>query len=207
MMKKMMKNKKFKYSALVLLALLVATVGITIAYMTSKTEAVTNTFKVGEVTTKIEEPKPIVTETTIQKTPMVTNLGPDDCIIRVRINVSPLEIANYLEDGGQIKYDDTNWYQIGDYWYYNKVLGTTEGTNTSTPVFTEVNGLIRDGKIIEGLRDLTGFDISIYQEAVQAVIADANGNLIKAYVENGDYDPDGAALIWKHYENETKKTD
>lgn len=200
MIKKIMKNKKMKYSVLVLLAVLVVAVGVTVALLTSNTGAITNTFKTGEITTEIEEEDPEISDTTIGKEPKVKNLGPNDCLVRVRVNVSPSTIAEYLATDGRIAYNTTDWIYDNDdgYWYYNGVLKVGD---TTPAVFTEVNGLLEDGKIIGQFRHLDGFDISIYQEAVQAVaVLDDNGTRTYAYDADGNYLPDKAAEIWTYYD-------
>lgn len=196
-----MKKKKFILPALLFTALLCA--GSTLAYMQTETDPLTNTFKAGEVTTEIEE-NPEVQGSTIKKDPKVVNLGPNDCIVRMRVTISPKEIADFLSDPQHLAYD-SSWAKEHDgFWHYQHILPYVPGdkaASTTTPLFSEIHGLTdENGHIREEFKDLEDFQITLYQESVQAVVWDKDGNQYSAYDENGLYDEAGAQKIWDLYD-------
>lgn len=167
---------------LVVLALLFG-VGrqVTLAYLTSQTGEIKNTFSLGNVTTEIEEDfEPTDVATVFAKTPVVVNTGKNDCYIRVRVTCSP---ENALEIGG---WDLENWTKGSDgYYYYNKVVkaSDTETKDKTTPLFQTVT--IRK----EYADSIEDFEVTVSQEAVQA----------EMIAEDGSSTTD-AAKIWAAYE-------
>ena len=190
------RDKKRRKIIIPLLLIAVVCVGITLAFLQKETGALTNKFKIGEITTVIEE-DPKVNGSTIEKDPKVVNLGPNDCIVRMRAVVSPKEIADFLEDG-HINYDTSNW-KLGDdgFWYYQKIVpyvADNENASSTTSLFTEITGLTdADGKIIEQFKDVEDFQITLYQEAVQAVVWDKEGDKYSAYNSDRTYNAEMAA--------------
>lgn len=66
MLNNILKNRKLKYGLVSLLAVVLIGGAVTLAYLSKSTEAATNNFAPGEVTTEIEE-KPEVAGSTIKK--------------------------------------------------------------------------------------------------------------------------------------------
>lgn len=102
----MKKRKNFiSRVSIPLTALLVGllTIGGTLSYLSSVTEARTNIFSIGNVQTELMEPEFKVEETTISKNPYVTNVGSVDCIVRLKVEVSPGEIEVPLADNPSYK--------------------------------------------------------------------------------------------------------
>lgn len=189
-------HKRIKIVLPLFLVLALATVGLTYAYLQTHTQNLRNTFTAGEITTVIEEDPSI--DTTIHKNPSVKNTGKNDSIIRMRVTISPSKIEKFLVKNNSINYDSQTWvYNKTDgFWYYQGVVKPGEST---TPLFTEVNDLIKDGKIIEEFKDVKDFQITLYQEAVQATVWNENGESKSVLDENGDYNQNNAEEIWTLY--------
>lgn len=194
---------------LVLVAFLVVAIvatGITYAYLKTNTDILTNEYTVGEITTRIDE-NPSINGSIINKDPKVVNEGPNDAIVRMRVTISPKEIKEYLEQENAINYDIENWaYNEEDgFWYYQKVLPyDTENVklNVTAPLFTEVTKLTDDdGKIIEKFKQVKDFQITLYQESVQATVWDKEGNKLHAFDSDGNYKQGLANQIWALYDS------
>ena len=68
------------------------------------------------------------------------------------------------------------------------------------PLFTEVNGLLdADGKIKEEFKNVSDFEVTLYQEGVQAVVWDADGNELSAMDSNNKFNNENALKIWSAY--------
>lgn len=196
-MKKFVKNKKMIVIPLALAVLLLAaTAGLTTALYTSKTQPVKNTFSVGKITTDIDEGK-VTVDTTIHKAPKVVNnrdTSKNPCLVRMRVTISPENIAEKIK----IDYNTRNWsYNKEDgFWYYQGWLKVGEST---TPLFTKVDGVVgSNGKAIKGMED---FQITLYQEAIQAEAVNEKGDVIKAFSDSGRFQTEGAAKLWALYDN------
>lgn len=156
--KKRMKNK-LQILVLCIAALLILTVGGTLAYLAAKTKEVKNEFEPSFVTSQVNVNE---TDTTVD----VTNTGDIDAYIRAAI------VVNWMDDAGKVrgvapasseytlninstgwKYDETT----GFYYYLSKVApkGTTKDLVTSV----EVKGTAPEG-----------FELSVevVAEAIQA---------------------------------------
>lgn len=175
-------------------------VGLTAAYLKTQSETLENQFTVGIITTEIKE-SPFVEGSIIHKDPKVENTGKNDALIRLRVSISPKEIAEFLEQTKGINYDIENWKLEDDgFWYYQKVLPVGESTPA---LFTEVKGLTdENGKIIEEFKNLKDFEITFYQEAIQTNINLENGSTLSALDEHGNYNHTNAKELWKHYEGQ-----
>lgn len=212
---KIFKNKKIKYILCSSLALLLILGGISLAYISNSTGPLTNTFKVGEVTTEIEEEEPKIDKTVINKAPKVVNIGENDCLVRVRVTVSPEEISEFLDELSQndsttgIIYSK-NWeYNNKDgFWYYLGVVPSVDANqtpNSTTPLFDKIVGLTdENGKIIDKFKNLNDFSITLYQESVQAIVYNENGDVVgNAWGSNKQYDKEEAKKIWAAYDSKT----
>lgn len=192
--------EKIKLKIVLLIVLIIAVVGIgtTYAYLTSSTNNLENTFTVGKIETEIEE-NPEIQGSNIKKDPSVKNIGSNDCIIRMRVTVSPKVIADYLSQNNGINYKTESWrYNNSDgFWYY---LGIVSPGKATDPLFTEVNDLLdADGKIKEEFKNVSDFEITLYQEAVQAVVWDADGNELSAMDSNNKFNHENALKVWSAY--------
>lgn len=177
-----------KYIVGIAAILMIACVGsaFTWSYYHKDLETKLNTFSSGNVETHIEEEFKTITATSFTKTPRIVNTGKNDCYVRVRLTMSPSNAkirTNYNETGAK-----NNWiYNEEDgFYYYTKVLmkGNTNGS-TSTDLFTEI--------MIENPKDVDGFHVDVYQEAVQAEVFKEDGSSLTNYDE-----------IWKLYDMEIK---
>ena len=178
---------KKKIVSLVLVAALAFTalVGTTLAYFTDKTETAKNTFTVGNVDIKLEEPAwpasgekdapEVYPGEALAKDPTVTNIGKNPCFVRVKVTgldqfgnkgEITLRHGNYVAG-----YDSTNWTLYNGYYYYNKVLAI--GTVTE-PLF---NQIVMPVGLTGGEATVS---IDIYAEAVQAQGAKASWSDVKA---------------------------
>ena len=200
---KVFKKMRLKVTILALLVITIAGVGITYAYLKTQTGNLNNQFKVGEITTKIEEDTSI-SGSTINKNPSVMNIGKNDSIIRMRVTISPKKISDFLKNNNGVNYDTTHWsYNEDDgFWYYK---GVVKPNNATEPLFTEVKGLLKDNStIIKEFEKVENFEITLYQESVQAIVWDKEGNSLNA-ADNGTYSQDKAMKIWEAYQAENKE--
>ena len=186
---------KKKIVSLVLVAALAFTalVGTTLAYFTDKTEAAKNTFTVGNVKIKLEEPAwpasgekdapEVYPGEALAKDPTVTNIGNNPCFVRVKVTgldqfgnkgEITLRHGNYVAG-----YDDTNWKFYDGYYYYKKVLATKDTAGQGLGTVTEplFNQIVMPVGLTGGEATVS---IDIYAEAVQAQGAKASWSDVKA---------------------------
>ena len=186
---------KKKIVSLVLVAALAFTalVGTTLAYFTDKTEAAKNTFTVGNVKIKLEEPAwtasgekdapEVYPGEALAKDPTVTNIGKNPCFVRVKVTgldqfgnkgEITLRHGNYVAG-----YDDTNWKFYDGYYYYKKVLATKDTAGQGLGTVTEplFNQIVMPVGLTGGEATVS---IDIYAEAVQAQGAKASWSDVKA---------------------------
>lgn len=183
-MKEILKSKRTKIALLSLVAVLVGATGLgTLALLTVRTEPLTNTFEIGNVRTEIEEVfEQTEVATEFKKEPRVVNTGANDCYVRVRVSISPEEQVEIPDDA----WDKINWSkqveEDGDvYYYYVNALKSGEKT---TPLFTTVS--VKE----EYIDTIESFEVTVYQEAVQASMSAADGS-----------STNDAAVIWAAYES------
>lgn len=215
------KKHKLMFVTTVFLIFAIITVSATLGFQYAVTDSLDNTFELGEITTEIKE-ETSVANGVINKNPSVKNEGPNDALIRMRVNISPSIVKEYLED--RIDYNkDENIYDSNKdndkafwvyneedgFWYYNRVVKKDQSTE---PLFTKIKGVVDDnGKITDKFKELIGndddFEITLYQEAVQTVVYGNNGQIyeengIKADVSSLDYidvSSNKVKLIWSLY--------
>lgn len=123
---KTMKMKSILLLALVA-ALLLGTVGGTVAYLVTSTGPVTNTFTPGVVDVEIND----TVLDGVKSNIVVTNKSNVDCYLRVAV------VGYWVNDAGQIigKWDDSltpnaGWTKVGDYYYYDSIVKPTTETVT-----------------------------------------------------------------------------
>lgn len=201
----MLKHKKILVCSALLLTI---GVGSTLAYLQQRSNDLTNTFEVANVETEIDEPKMEQDNSDLKKTPSVKNTGKTDVIIRVRCVVSPEDVLDgkidYNTDLNSITAKDSdvegNWVNGNDgYWYYQAVIPANKETE---PLFTTISNVFvknDDGtySFAEGCED---FDITIYQESVQANINLNDGSSLSAIDKDGKYNQTNADQIWDIFE-------
>jgi predicted ribosomally synthesized peptide with SipW-like signal peptide len=114
-----MTTKKKALAAIIAVCLIVClTAGASLAYLTDKTDDVTNTFTVGKVDIKLEETNPesntkqetgltglkLVPGDTTAKDPTVTVLKDSEaCYVRVKVVVTGVETYTHLKDDDAVK--------------------------------------------------------------------------------------------------------
>ena len=180
-----LKSKKIIFALALGVAIMVTSTVGTLAYLKSNSGTVVNTFTVGSVETEIDED---VDPSQNLKEVRVVNTGKNDCLVRMRVVISPEKRGIAIDD-----YNSTKFTQKGDFWYYNGVLkAPTENEYYATPyLFTKYT-------IPAEFKD--NFTITVYQEAVQAMVHLADGTKISAYDEDGKYNANNAAMIWRAYD-------
>lgn len=180
-----LKSKKIIFALALGVAIMVTSTVGTLAYLKSNSGTVVNTFTVGSVETEIDED---VDPSQNLKKVRVVNTGKNDCLVRMRVVISPENSGIAIAE-----YNSTKFTQKGDFWYYNGVLkAPTENEYYATPyLFTKY-------RIPEEFKD--NFTITVYQEAVQAMVHLADGTKISAYGEDGKYNAENAAMIWQAYD-------
>lgn len=126
-MKRMNKTKTILALTLVAL-LLTCAVGGTVAYLVTKTDAVTNTFTPGRVTCAVNEN--FTEGSTTKKDVKIENTGNTDAWIRATV------VGNWVKDGKIVApWKDNISYNIGDgknqwkkgddgYYYYNSIVSS-----------------------------------------------------------------------------------
>ena len=113
--------------ALATVLLLALTIGGTVAWLTSKTSDITNTFTPSKVTCAVSE---IFDEDTgVKSNVNVTNVGDTDAFIRVKL-VTYRTNAEGKHIGGVAEVPEfapgDGWVKYGDYYYYTKPVAPNE---------------------------------------------------------------------------------
>ena len=187
-------GKKRKPAFLLLAACLffALAAGSSSAAMKDTSQKLTNSFSAAVVETEVKEPPVTVNKTSITKMPVVKNTGKSDCIIRVRVTVSPAEYLHRME----IDFHVNGWKLEEDgFYYYQEIV--KPGMST-VPLFTTIKGLTdEEGKAADWVED---FQITLYQEAVQTEIHNEGESVWKAFDEEGRYRHADAMKIWSFYD-------
>lgn len=195
-MKRIFSEKKNIWFAILFIALISFSGLSTFAYYSAQLGMLTNQLTVATITTEILEEPPVVSGLSILKAPEVKNTGSVDCLVRVRLIISPQSLVNPATFNG---IDSAKWQKIGDYYYYK---GAVAPNATTGKIFTSISGLTDSGGkfLITQYPEIKDFQVTIYQEAVQAVFYQ-NGTKITALNSGGTYDATSAAAIWAIYDN------
>ncbi len=190
-----MKKKSILTLVLSLVLVGAISVGATMAYMTSKTNEVTNTFTFGNVKIGLSETnwdkadggkeiaKNMYPGVTAPKNPVVTNTGVNDCWVRIKVTgIDKLEALGFKVIG--LPTDNATWTftadkdatKDGTYTYNTKLAKDAKTLELFTSVSLPAETKIVDGKLVVG-ETSTEFnstaaniskDIVIKAEAVQA---------------------------------------
>lgn len=199
--------KQHKKVVIVSLLLLCLTIGISLAMFADRTESLTNTFELGEISTVIDEPEPIEPKGAkeISKNPTIKNTGDNPALIRVRVTMSPQDIVD--EYGISCNIDDSKWYYNPDdeFYYYNEILEIGEEISIFDKVISDKALATQDDDgnwVIDN--GLEGLEIAVYHESVQTFIVDEEtGEQIIA--ENGIIENNGsltnAGKIWNYFDS------
>lgn len=181
-----LKSKKIIFALALGVAIMVTSTVGTLAYLKSNSGTVVNTFTVGSVETEIDEN---VDPSRNLKEVRVVNTGKNDCLVRMRVVISP-ENSGITIDA----YNDSNFEKKGDgFWYYKGILkAPTENEYYATPYLFTTYTIPAEFK--------DDFTITVYQEAVQAMVHLADGTTISAYNNDGSYNSSEAARIWQAYD-------
>ena len=152
-MKKIL-NKKVITLCATLAIIMVVIVGTTFAYHSDTTKALNNRFAIGSVVTHIEE----VTSLAGQKDVKIINDGKNACYIRARITISPDNAPVTLTG-----LHGANWQDVSadGFYYYSNPVNPGQPT---TSLFS--------GYTIDSTKEFIPFEVTIYQEAVQASVYD-----------------------------------
>lgn len=191
-----------KKKALIAIAalLLVAGAGGTLAVLTDSSWSLINKFESGVIDTEIEEEL----GADGKKEPFVTNTGKADCLVRMKVVVSPEEILGNtgstpnetdlqkilegLGNNGMWKYGD-------GYFYYQDILHAQEKT---VPLFKKVKSPVEGQSLADFIREHPDLSITVYHEAIP-VFATIGEEEVNAEV-NGKYHHENALKLWKMYE-------
>lgn len=157
-----------------------ATIGATLAYFTDKEEA-NNIFTIGNVNIELTEPNwaeevsSVYPGQVLDKDPMVTNIGANPCIVRIKVLWPTLPGDNIPNIGYRTGDLDSmlgdSWKDGGDgYFYYlEPLLPEPDATYpdlgiVTTPLFEQV---VIPTELVNGDGD-TMYRIDVMAEAVQA---------------------------------------
>ena len=180
-----LKSKKIIFALALGVAIMVTSTVGTLAYLKSNSGTVVNTFTVGSVETEIDED---VDPSQNLKKVRVVNTGKSDCLVRMRVVISPENSGIKITD-----YNSSEFTKTGDFWYYNGVLkAPTSDAYYATPYLFTTYTIPAEFK--------DDFTITVYQEAVQAMVHLADGTTISAYNNDGSYNSSEAARIWLAYD-------
>lgn len=127
-------------TVLALVLILGAAVGGTLAYLVTQTDSLTNTFEPSRVSCAIEETLNGTTKSSVK----VQNTGNIDAYIRAKVVITWKDndgnvYAAAPERGTDytISYNESDWTEIGGYWYYKSAVTPENSTNnligTCTP--------------------------------------------------------------------------
>lgn len=147
--KRKIRNRRIAMTVALVLVVALASVGGTIAWLTAQTEAVTNTFTVGNINIELAETTgetyKMVPGNTIAKNPTVTvKANSEACWLFVKIEEST-NLTNF------ISYTvDSGWTKLQDGVYYREVAATT--TDTAFSVLTSNQVTVKD-TVTKGMMD------------------------------------------------------
>ena len=132
-------NAKKKILAVALAASMavLAVGGSSLAYFTD-TDHADNTFTVGNVDIKLTEPnwtkddhKDVYPGEPLAKDPTVTNIGDNPAVIRVKVTKPDYVHTRVGNSDAGLDKVNADWKQVGDYYYYTKVLATDQVADTA----------------------------------------------------------------------------
>lgn len=173
--KKRRTGAKFMTVLVSVVLILAVAVGTTIAYLTTKTDDVVNTFEPTQVTSLVVEnftPDAPTTKANVQ----IKNTGDIDAYIRAAVvitwkdaqgniaAVKPVETIDYTITWNTVDQDGTKWFEVGGYYYYPDVVAA--GGTTAENLINSVQPVNLDGKEIDGT--IYYLSVEIISSAIQA---------------------------------------
>lgn len=199
-------------------------VGGTLSYLSSVTPTLVNIFQIGSVKTELMEPEFKVVDTTITKNPYVSNVGDVDCIVRLKIEVSPAEIQVPMEDNPSCKGNEGMNAQMLDEdakklwekgyrfwlnfntkpgdngekaaWLYKDGYWYYQGVLAPSEDTSELFTEVKWLLLEEGyFKEIQDFDIYIKKETTFASYIDKD-NVEHSAVVDGVYSQEKAQVIW-----------
>lgn len=157
------RSRKPSLLLVAMLLLLVTAIGTTVAYLTAKTDAVTNSFVPVNLTTPIEEEF----DGEVKNNVTVKNTGDVNAYVRAAVVVTWKDANGNVHPAVPVRGTDytvtfpenTGWTKVGDYYYYNKAVATGKSTGVLLTGCKPV-----DGKAPEGYE----LDVTILVSAIQS---------------------------------------
>ena len=181
---KFTKSKKIIFTVALGITILMSSMAGTYAYVKSNSVQVKNTFRTGSIRTEIDEH---TDPSQNLKQVRIVNTGKNDCLVRVRVTISPENAAKITD------FQTEHWEKKGEFWYYKGILKAAE-TNT----FYATDYLFEHYKVADGWTE--DFEITVSEESVQAVVYTKDGKKLSAYNADGSYRGDMAEQIWNAYD-------
>lgn len=180
-------KKKLTAAALVVAFGATAVTGATLAYFTD-TDQADNVFTVGNVDIQLTEPNwnafgskdapDAYPGEALAKDPTVTNIGKNPCFVRIKVEGWDVLGANnkitYRTDYVDNRLGE-NWVEKDGYFYYTKVLETTEPANVTDALFDQI---VVPTTVTNGFGG--SYDLVVKAEAVQAQGAKASWSAVQA---------------------------
>ena len=153
--KRSQNKRKSLVTALVLAALLVTSVGATVAYLNISSDPASNSFTLAMSDITIEEE----VEDGVKKEAVVVNNGEMSVYVRAAV------VANTVDEAGNItgaadvsgKLGGNGWTKVGDYYYYSAPVAPGDATES----------------LVNSNISLTGIQVAILAEAIQSEPASA----------------------------------
>ena len=143
-------------------------VGSTFATFTDEKHK-TNEFSVNNVTTEIVETfEETDVATSFKKEVAVKNTDVTDCLVRVRVNVTPASEENNIKVDGVTYAQWRDGHDENSTWYYNEedgffyYMGVLKAGDTTENLMSTVDVIDLDA--------MSDFDIIVYEESVQTAV-------------------------------------
>lgn len=184
-----MKTKKSIGILILTIAVIFAVVkgGTSLAYFFSQ-KNYDSSYQLSKIQTQIDEEFKRESGNIYKKNPKIKNIGENDCVVRVRIVITPSSAEQNLTLDGL--YGNEKWaYNKSDgYYYYQGVLATNQVTES---IFEKV--------IIADVEKMADFDIIVYNEAIQVNAYNDAGEKLSALDDNNQYNQQNALKLWQYY--------
>ncbi|MEG0275635.1 MAG: hypothetical protein RR630_01255 [Coprobacillus sp.] len=183
-----MKTKKNIGILILTIAVIFAIVkgGTSLAYFFTQ-KAHDSDYQLSKIQTEIDEEFKQDNANTFTKNPKIKNIGQSDCVVRVKVIVSPSSVEQNLTLDGL--YGNEKWTknETDGYYYYQGVLSPNKATES---LFNKVT------VVVDKVSD---FDIIVYNEAIQVNAYNDDGKQLSALDENGHYNQANAYKLWQYY--------
>ena len=140
-------------------------VGTTVALLVAHTNAVTNTFKVAESGTHIEE----VTKDGVKSSIIVQNTGTATSYVRVKLVMNWVDGGGKVVSGGklpEVTLNEPDWFMKDGIYYYTKPVAPKDAETGKV-----TSNLLQEGKPItqpEGAPDGCHLEVTVLAESIQA---------------------------------------